>query len=42
MHQLMTALDYEHYGVQGGDWGAVIATALALQHPKSVLGLHLT
>lgn len=41
MHQLMTALGYERYGVQGGDWGAVIATALALQHPESVVGLHL-
>lgn len=40
-HQLMRSLGYERYGVQGGDWGAVIASALALQQPGSVAGLHL-
>jgi microsomal epoxide hydrolase len=41
-HALMTdALGYARYGVQGGDWGAVIATWLALDHLGPVAGLHL-
>jgi pimeloyl-ACP methyl ester carboxylesterase len=42
MHVLMKELGYEHYGVQGGNWGAIIGTALARQRPHSVLGLHIT
>ena len=42
MHGLMKELGYQRYGVQGGDWGAIIATALALQQPDSVAGLHIT
>jgi pimeloyl-ACP methyl ester carboxylesterase len=42
MHELMKELGYGHYGVQGGDWGAIIGTALALQQPESVVGLHVT
>lgn len=41
MHLLMRELGYERYGVQGGDWGAIIGTALALRHPEAVVGLHL-
>ena len=41
LHTLMRSLGYERYGVQGGDWGAIIGTALALRHPEAVLGLHL-
>ncbi len=41
MHLLMRDLGYERYGVQGGDWGAIIGTALARQHPEAVIGLHL-
>jgi microsomal epoxide hydrolase len=41
LHLLMRELGYERYGVQGGDWGAVIGTALALQQPNAVVGLHL-
>jgi pimeloyl-ACP methyl ester carboxylesterase len=41
IHSLMSALGYKRYGVQGGDWGAIIGTGLALQHPEAVLGLHL-
>jgi len=38
---LMTEkLGYAHYGVQGGDWGAVIGAKLASLHPESVLGFH--
>jgi microsomal epoxide hydrolase len=40
MHLLMQALGYERYGVQGGDWGGIIAPALALQHPDAVIGMH--
>jgi len=40
MHALMQALGYKQYGVQGGDWGAIIGTALARQHPQAVVGLH--
>lgn len=42
MHGLMNELGYQRYGVQGGDWGAIIATSLALQHPDAVDGLHIT
>ncbi|TAK75605.1 MAG: epoxide hydrolase, partial [Dehalococcoidia bacterium] len=41
LHLLMRELGYERYGVQGGDWGAIIGTALARQHPEAVVGLHL-
>ena len=41
LHCLMQSLGYEKYGVQGGDWGAIIGSALALQHPEAVLKLHL-
>ena len=40
MHGLMRELGFEHYGVQGGDWGAIIGTVLARQQPDSVVGLH--
>ncbi len=40
MHGLMQELGFEQYGVQGGDWGAIIGTALARQQPDSVVGLH--
>ncbi len=40
MHALMQELGFEQYGVQGGDWGAIIGTALAHQHPQAVVGLH--
>lgn len=38
---LMGRLGYHRYGVQGGDWGALVATALGAQHPDRVVGLHL-
>lgn len=41
MHGLMRALGYERYGVQGGDWGAIIGSRLAGSHPEAVAGLHL-
>jgi pimeloyl-ACP methyl ester carboxylesterase len=42
MHELMGELGYEHYGVQGGDWGAIIGTAMARQRPDAVVGLHIS
>ncbi|RLT43242.1 MAG: epoxide hydrolase [Chloroflexi bacterium] len=41
LHLLMRELGYERYGVQGGDWGGIIGTALARQHPEAAIGLHL-
>ncbi len=46
-HRLVTeTLNYDRpYGVQGGDWGAVVSSWLAFDHPKKdeagVMGLHL-
>ena len=38
---LMTEkLGYATYGVQGGDWGAVIGAKLSSLHPETVLGFH--
>jgi epoxide hydrolase len=39
--ELMTALGYEHFGAQGGDWGAGVTTALGLAHPDRCVGIHL-
>ncbi len=39
---LMTGLGYERYFAQGGDWGAVILTELAVQHPTQLVALHTT
>ena len=41
-HELMRTLGYERYGAGGGDFGAGVAALLALDHPESVIGLHLT
>ncbi|WP_435972109.1 epoxide hydrolase family protein [Streptomyces sp. Qhu_M48] len=38
---LMERLGYGTYGVQGGDWGAVISRELGRIHPERVLGVHL-
>jgi pimeloyl-ACP methyl ester carboxylesterase len=38
---LMTALGYQRFAVQGGDWGAGIATWIARKHPSRVIGLHI-
>ena len=39
---LMSSLGYERFLVHGGDWGAIVATELALRHPGRLLGRHLT
>ncbi|HTK95001.1 MAG TPA: epoxide hydrolase [Terriglobales bacterium] len=41
-HRLMNELGYTRYGCGGGDFGAGIATLLALDHPASVIGVHLS
>ena len=35
-------LGYRRFGVQGGDWGAFIATRLGYSRPQDVLGLHIS
>lgn len=39
--QLMERLDYPWYGAQGGDWGAAVTTAIAIQDPEHCHGIHL-
>ncbi len=41
-HLLMRELGYERYGAQGGDFGAAVATFMALSDPKPLLGIHLS
>ncbi|APU13428.1 MULTISPECIES: epoxide hydrolase family protein [Actinoalloteichus] len=41
-HRLMRNLGYQRFGVGGDDFGAGVATLLALEHPESVIGVHLT
>lgn len=38
---LMLRLGYPHYFAQGGDWGAAVTTAIALQDPQHCQGIHL-
>ena len=38
---LMARLGYVRYGVQGGDWGSIISTRIALDAAPHVAGLHL-
>jgi pimeloyl-ACP methyl ester carboxylesterase len=40
-HTLMRGLGYERYGAQGGDFGAAVATRMALAEPDRMLGVHL-
>ena len=39
--ELMTALGYLRFGVQGGDWGAAISASLGLHHAARLTGIHL-
>ena len=41
-HALMTGLGHERYGVHGTDFGAGVATRLAVSHPDVVIGVHLS
>ena len=38
---LMARLGYVRYGVQGGDWGSIISTQVALAEPARVAGIHI-
>ncbi|MFG3685283.1 epoxide hydrolase family protein [Micromonospora sp. NPDC047740] len=38
--ELMGRLGYERYVHQGGDWGALVAHAMARQAPPGLLGIH--
>jgi pimeloyl-ACP methyl ester carboxylesterase len=40
-HRLMRGLGYWRYGAEGGDFGAGVATFMALDDPGTMLGLHL-
>ena len=39
--QLMPRLGYPKYVAQGGDWGAIVTTAIGLNDTKNCLGIHL-
>jgi pimeloyl-ACP methyl ester carboxylesterase len=41
-HQLMRSLGYERYAAGGSDFGAGVATYLALDNPAPMIGLHLS
>ncbi|NMO89236.1 epoxide hydrolase family protein [Actinomycetospora sp. TBRC 11914] len=40
--ELMDRLGYDRFLAQGGDWGAMVTTALGARHPDRVAGLHTT
>ncbi|AGL17364.1 epoxide hydrolase family protein [Actinoplanes sp. N902-109] len=39
--ELMRRLGYSEWAAQGGDWGAVVTTALGAMRPQGLLGIHL-
>jgi pimeloyl-ACP methyl ester carboxylesterase len=39
--ELMERLGYTRWAAQGGDWGAVVTTALGAMRPEGLLGIHL-
>ena len=41
-HALMRGLGYDRYGAHGGDFGAGVATYMALDDPDPMLGIHLS
>lgn len=41
-HELMRGLGYERYGAGGGDFGAGVATHMAIEDPEAVIGIHLS
>src|SRR2546428_12623106 len=38
--QLMARLGYDRYGAQGGDWGAMVTTAIGQQDVEHLAGVH--
>jgi pimeloyl-ACP methyl ester carboxylesterase len=41
-HRLMRSFGYERYGAGGGDFGAGVASLMALDEPDRVIGVHLS
>jgi len=41
-HRLIQGLGYERYGAQGGDFGAGVATFMAMNDPQPMIGVHLS
>ncbi len=39
--ELMSALGYERFGAQGGDWGSFITSVLGNRFPQRMTGIHL-
>jgi pimeloyl-ACP methyl ester carboxylesterase len=39
--ELMSALGYDKFGAQGGDWGSFITSVLGHRYPQRVTGIHL-
>jgi pimeloyl-ACP methyl ester carboxylesterase len=39
--RLMDALGYQRFCAQGGDWGSAVSSALGLDHPERIVGIHL-
>jgi len=37
---MSSALGYDRYGVQGGDWGSMVAAKLGAAYPERVAGIH--
>lgn len=37
---LMEKLGFKQYYVQGGDWGSIIASSMAVLCPEKLLGMH--
>lgn len=40
--ELMGRLGYDDFVAQGGDWGSLVSTEIAVRHPSRLRGLHLT
>ena len=39
--ELMTALGYQRFSAQGGDWGGFVASCLGHRHASRMIGIHL-
>ncbi|MET0326526.1 MAG: epoxide hydrolase, partial [Ilumatobacteraceae bacterium] len=39
--ELMTALGYDRFGAQGGDWGSAVTTSIGTHHADRCVGIHL-
>ncbi|THC99846.1 hypothetical protein EYZ11_000658 [Aspergillus tanneri] len=41
MHAVMSALGYDEYAIQGGDWGSILARVMAMRYPNHAKAIHL-